>query len=683
MKNLKKKSLMWLMLLLISFSGRCQAKADKIEPQTLYYGIEINGVLCGYSQIDVSPMVKEGKDMILLKDRVFAMVSALGSKFNTEVNLTYYIDPSTGKFTYHDSEIKQGPTLLGSKVYIDGNTARFIGTPGDRETTVELPPDVVLENVLFFPHLIKDFVERKLPKKSYQIYEVRETEVQKSTYTKIGTETLELAGKSYNALVLDKLNHKTGLKAKMWIDVESGYMLKGVIPGNRMSYLADPSVVNRIKMADVDNTLFTKVDVAIADIQAISYMKVKATVQPTGLWVTQESLNVPGQIFTGTIKDNLIEGVFEIKHKRYDGSDAPPYPPDFSNDESVKEYLEADEFIQSDDPILIEKAQEITRGSKDSWEAACRLSKWVSENISYAIPGGMTARNTYDLKAGECGAHSILLAAFCRAVGIPARVVWGCMYVPNYGGAFGQHGWSEIYMGKAGWITVDSTASEIDYVDSGHIRIGEYQSMVTALNPKKMEVLDFTAGSMKMGQKEAETAMYSAYVGEYTSPVTKTVLKVFVQGGSLAVDIPGKVVLAFNDADEKGRWYCKLSDQLYVTFKRKYLGFGKAQEMHLHQIIPLPRKSGPQFLNKNVPENFRPYLGNYSLAALQAEFKVLYKDGGLAVDDPLAKKVIKLQSPNEEGMWVDEFNKNSIFFEKDKKGYVTTMKIDSVDKFTR
>ena len=105
--------------------------------------------------------------------------------------------------------------------------------------------------------------------------------------------------------------------------------------------------------------------------------------------------------------------------------------------------------------------------------------------------------------------------------------------------------------------------------------------------------------------------------------------------------------------------------------------------MHLHQIIPLPRKSGPQSANNNVPAEFRPYLGKYSLAALQAEFTVLYKDGYLAVDDPLAKKIIKLQPPNEKGMWVDEFNKNSIFFEKDNKGNITAMKIDSVDKFTR
>ena len=135
--------------------------------------------------------------------------------------------------------------------------------------------------------------------------------------------------------------------------------------------------------------------------------------------------------------------------------------------------------------------------------------------------------------------------------------------------------------------------------------------MVTALNPKKMEVLDFSAGSMKMGQEESASGMYSAYVGEYNNPNTKTVLKVFVQGGSLAVDIPGKVVLALNDPDQEGLWYCKLSNSLYFTFKRKYIGFGKVIEMHLHQIIPLPRKSGPQSANNNIPEKFRPYLGKY------------------------------------------------------------------------
>ena len=472
--------------------------AGQVELERFYFGIEINGVLCGYSEISLAPMVEEGRALTLLEQTTFAMLSALGSQFNSEVRLTYHIDPVTGRFTYHDSHISQGPTQLSSVIHIEGTTARYLATLAEPELSVALPPEAVLENTLWFPHLGKDFVERNLEQVTYDIFEVREAEVQKSTYTKAGIESLPLAGESFSAVILDRLNHKTGLKTRMWLDAATGYLLKTTAAGNRVSYRADPSVVNRIKMANIDDTLCARVGVVIPDVQVITYMKVQATLEPTGLWVTPEGLNVPGQRFTGTIRNNLIEGVFEIEHVRYDGVDAPPFPADWGPEETLRRYLVPEAFIESDDPVLIMQALEIAAGSRDSWEAACRLSRWVAQNIRYAIPGGGTARKTYDLRAGECGAHAMLLAAFCRAVGIPARVVWGCMYAPSYGGVFGQHGWNEIYMGPAGWVPVDATAGEVDFVDSGHLRIGVYESPVTALNPRQMQVLAYRAGAQQM-----------------------------------------------------------------------------------------------------------------------------------------------------------------------------------------
>ena len=148
--------------------------------------------------------------------------------------------------------------------------------------------------------------------------------------------------------------------------------------------------------------------------------------------------------------------------------------------------------------MLINKAKELTAGARDSWDAAKRLSKWVAEEIGYAIPGGGSARNTYDLKNGECGAHSRLFAAFCRTVGIPARVVFGCMYTPSDNGSFGQHAWNEIYMGDVGWIPIDTTAREIDYCDSGHLRLSILTSDHSSLNPLEFEILDFKSGSLNM-----------------------------------------------------------------------------------------------------------------------------------------------------------------------------------------
>jgi len=671
-----------LLLSLLLLSGSLQTIAAQGQTERLYYGIEANGVLYGYSEISISPILKDGKQMILLKQKSFTMQSALGSEFNTELTLTYHIDPATGRFSYHDSKVTQGPIELDSAIYIEGNRARFTSTMSEEEITTLLPPEVILENTVFFPHLKKDFVDGNLKEKTYQMYEVREAEIQETTYTKVGTEKLELIGISFNALILDKLNHKTGLKVRLWLDTETAYLLKALAPNNRMSYLTDSTVVKKIEVVNLDENLIVKVDVAIGDVQAISYMKVKATLEPTGLWVTSESLTVPGQSFTGIVKDNLIEGIFEIEHRHYDGADAPAFPPDFSGDESLRKYLEPEESIESDDPILVSKAQEITEGSEDCWQAAGRLSEWVAENITYAIPGGGTARKTYDTRSGECGAHSMLLAAFCRAVGIPARVVWGCMYTPNFSGSFGQHAWNEIYMGQVGWVPVDATAFEIDYVDSGHIRIGIYQSPVTALNPKEMEILDYRVETGQLLETEQELLeKYGAYTGKYAHPASNDVFKVFIQDGSLTVDIVGKVVLALNDPDEEELWYSKLSDRLYFIFKKD--DSGEIREMELHELIPLLKKSAPEEIDVNVPEKFRPYLGNYVLTALQAKFTVRYENGTLVVDDPLGKRTVRLQAPDEKGRWLDEFNKNAIFFELDEEGNVTSMIVDSINVLHR
>ena len=84
-----------------------------------------------------------------------------------------------------------------------------------------------------------------------------------------------------------------------------------------------------------------------------------------------------------------------------------------------------------------------------------------------------------------------------------------------------------------------------------------------------------------------------------------------------------------------------------------------------------------------MPERFRTYLGSYLLAPLQATFSVIYRDGRLVVQDPLAQKDVGLQSPDEEGWFLDEFDKNSLRFESDGEGKVAALVLDSVSRFRR
>ncbi len=471
-------------------SDRAQPNADPIAADHLYYGVEINGVLCGYAEFKVTHLKDGGQELTGIDETVFAMLSALGMGFDSRIQLAYKVDPATGQFVYHRSQVDQEQIHLISEVHVDGDTAHFTFGDGGDAKDVPLPPGTLLENTLYFPHLVADFADSTVAAKTYDILELRDAEVQKTTYTRVGTEDVELNGRTYTALVLDEVNLSTGLKVTWWLDPATGRALKTIPLGNRVIYLADASVANRIKSANLDEVILSKVDLALPDFTAITYMKVRAELEPAGLWITPEGLNVAGQTFAGTVDENHIDGVFEIQHSRYDGTGAPVFPPPAYEDPSLKEYLKPDAFIESTDPVLADKARGLTEGSQDAWDAATRITRWVAEEIAYAIPGGGTPRKTYDLRAGECGAHSLLVATFCRAVGIPARVVWGCMYSPSGGGSFGQHAWNEIYMGEAGWIPVDATAAEADFVDSGHIRLGEMQSLTVAFNPKSMEVLD-------------------------------------------------------------------------------------------------------------------------------------------------------------------------------------------------
>jgi transglutaminase-like putative cysteine protease len=683
-RSMKRQVLSALVACVLFLAVGAPAVVVPIGEEKIYYGVEINGVVCGYFEFDISPLEKDGKELIRIRENMLAKLTALGMAFDSKIRLTYHVDPATGQFTYHDSDVEQGEIKLDSAVHVRGDTIHMTSSQSDDVKRIAIAPDVILENTLFFPHLISDFVEGGLDEKTYDIFEVRDAEVQKTKYAKVGTEELNLAGRKFNTLVLDEMNLETGLKIKWWIDTETGRFVKVHPLTGRVVYLAKPSIVKKIETANMDELILSKTNVRIADISAITYMKVKAVIEPVGLRVTPEGLNVPGQKFTGTVKDNLIEGVFEVEHPRYNGTNAPPFPPDFGGDGSLAEYLEPTEFIESNDPVLLEKAEELAAGAKDSWEAAVRLSEWVADNINYAIPGGGTSRKTYDIRAGECGAHSMLLAAFCRAVGIPARVIWGCMYTPNAGGSFGQHGWNEIYMGEAGWIPVDATVLQTDYVDSGHIRMGVMESMVISFNPHSMEILDHRVDTGETPDA-AKLAEYEQYVGDYRNVQLpddeNRGLKVLVQDNALAIDIPNRMVLAFKDPDEKGRWFCTMSPRLFLTFDET--DTGDIEIMKVHEIVAMTRKADPDTIDESVPEEFAPYLGTYYFAALQADFTVSYQDEGLALYDPLEKATVRLQPPDEEGWRWDEYNKNQMRFDVDDEGRVTGLKIDSISTLRR
>jgi hypothetical protein len=253
------------------------------------------------------------------------------------------------------------------------------------------------------------------------------------------------------------------------------------------------------------------------------------------------------------------------------------------------------------------------------------------------------------------------------------------MYVPNKGGGFGQHGWNEIYMGEAGWVPIDATAMEIDFLDSGHIRIGELQSTQTSFNGKELEILDYKLASSDVESGTEE--IFGSYLGKYKNKESGRTFEILEKDGNLLLDIPGQTTLPFLNEDEKGRWYCKMTNNMFIEFGKN--GENNIDYMTLHELITMTKKGTNEHNDNNVPDELRSYLGKYLFAQLNKEFEVLYMDETLAIKDPDKERPIKLQTPDTDGGWVDEYNKNKIYFEMNDSGEVILLKLDSANKFMK
>ena len=130
-------------------------------------------------------------------------------------------------------------------------------------------------------------------------------------------------------------------------------------------------------------------------------------------------------------------------------------------------YLNSEDKIESNNPLIISTAKKLTEGLEDDYNKAKAIFEFVNTYItydtseSYRNKGAFSALST---KRGVCEEYATLFVALCRASGIPARVVTGYRFEkdlildeqwkdvePN------GHAWAEFYLEGYGWLPVEAT----------------------------------------------------------------------------------------------------------------------------------------------------------------------------------------------------------------------------------
>ena len=127
-------------------------------------------------------------------------------------------------------------------------------------------------------------------------------------------------------------------------------------------------------------------------------------------------------------------------------------------------------FIQSDDPLIVAQAKEAAGDETDPWKVAVALESYVNravtmKDFSQALA---TASEVARNREGDCKGHAVYLAALARARQIPARVAVGLVYMPR-SQAFGGHMWTELYVAGR-WIGLDATLAK-GGIGGGHLQL--------------------------------------------------------------------------------------------------------------------------------------------------------------------------------------------------------------------
>jgi len=149
--------------------------------------------------------------------------------------------------------------------------------------------------------------------------------------------------------------------------------------------------------------------------------------------------------------------------------------------ESLKASYCSSGFWQSDVSLIRDLAFSIAGNGTNVLSILSDYILWITQNIEYgSLDVPRFPNETLLGGTGDCDDQANLLIGLCRAVGIPAYLQIGCIYMPerppstsNYWDGLwtstltdiGWHGWAMVYVPPWGWLPVDLTYSRGDSSD--------------------------------------------------------------------------------------------------------------------------------------------------------------------------------------------------------------------------
>jgi tetratricopeptide (TPR) repeat protein len=97
--------------------------------------------------------------------------------------------------------------------------------------------------------------------------------------------------------------------------------------------------------------------------------------------------------------------------------------------------------------------------------------------------------------------------------------------------------------------------------------------------------------------------------------------------------------------------------------------------MFIRQVAPMQKVSAPEAIDRQVPDELRKYLGNYTFTPAKLSLDITYSNGFLTTPDPLRKSKNPVLFSDKKSFWVDDQGNYEIRFESGPDNQVKVLKL--------